>query len=126
MSCRIEASTEEAGNPSVKLTATSSLEDDLGCCQYEKRVSLDLSNNRGIGLWICGDGKGEILNLQLKSVVDGEYGHMERLCDHCVVADFEGWSYREIPEPEGERIFEYFKHTKDYYHMAAHGSIIRK
>jgi hypothetical protein len=119
VSCKMEPTSEEGriGLVGGRLTATSSLDDDSGWCEFEKGVSLDLSSNRGIGFWIRGDGKGEVLNVQLR---EGG-GEIERLCDHYVVVDFEGWRYQEIPEPEGDRIFEYFKHTEDYYTMAAHG-----
>jgi len=117
VSCKIEVSKEKvkARNCSGKITAESSLKDDSGWCQFEKQVSLDLSSNRGIGFWIYGDGKGEILNVQLKN----PSGEVQWICDHYVVIDFKGWRYQELPEPEGERIFEFFKHTKDYYITAA-------
>ena len=119
VSCEFKTTSEEVkvGNSSGKLTAKSSLKDDSGWCEYMKRVNLDLSENRGIGFWIYGDGKGEVLNVQL---VGGD-GDIRRVLDHYVEVDFKGWRYQEIPEPEGERIFKYFKHTEDYYITAAHG-----
>jgi hypothetical protein len=113
VSCGVEVSQEEIkdGEVSGKIVAKSSREDDLGWCEYAKSVSLDLSKNRGIGFWVYGDGKGEILNIQLRQA--------DWMCDHYVVIDFIGWRYQEIPEPEGDRIFEYYKYTRDYCFLAA-------
>jgi hypothetical protein len=115
--CRVDRSTEnvKVGAVSGKIVVESLLKDDRGWCQFEKQVSLNLSNNRGVGFWVYGDGKGEILNIQLKGM-----GGIEPVCDHYAIMDFNGWRYFEIPEPEGERVFEFFKYTEDYYSLAAH------
>ena len=115
--CRIDTSTEnvKVGDVSGRIVVESSLKDDCGWCQFERKVSLNLSSNRGVGFWVHGDGKGEILNVQLKST-----GGIEPVCDHYATIDFNGWRYFEIPEPEGERVFELFKYTEDYYSLAAH------
>jgi len=116
--CRVEKSKEEvkAGVSSGKIVAESSLKDDAGWCEFERMVNLNLSNNRGIGFWVYGDGKGEILNIQLKNMGFS----INPVCDHYAVIDFKGWRYFEFPEPEGERIFDFFKYTEDYYSLAAH------
>ncbi|MEM3792203.1 MAG: hypothetical protein QXH47_02655 [Candidatus Bathyarchaeia archaeon] len=115
---RIEKSTEKikVGTISGKIVVESSLKDDTGWCQFIRNVNLNLSNNRGIGLWVYGDGKGEILNIQLKNIGFS----IDPVCDHYIVINFKGWRYLEIPEPEGERIFDFFKYTEDYYSLAAH------
>lgn len=115
--CRINNSMEniKVGAISGKIVVESFLKDDCGWCQFEKQVSLNLSNNRGIGFWVYGDSKGEILNIQLKGI-----GGIEPVCDHYAIIDFNGWKYFEIPEPEGERVFEFFKYTEDYYSLATH------
>jgi hypothetical protein len=64
---------------------------------------LDLGRTQAIGVWVRGDGKGEVLNLQLacpEHVVAG-------LGEHYVVIDFSGWRWLELIEPEGERFERY-------------------
>ena len=64
---------------------------------------LDLSAHQGLGLWVLGDGQGELLNLQLRSPqhLSGAIG------EHYLTVDFTGWRYFELIEPEGERYAEY-------------------
>ena len=64
---------------------------------------LDLSDHQALGVWVHGDGRGEVLNFQLTSPkhVTGAIG------DHYVVVDFTGWRYFELIEPEGERHADY-------------------
>ena len=64
---------------------------------------LNLTDRQGLGLWVHGDGKGEILNVQLTSpehIVGG-------IGDHYLTVDFTGWRYFELVEPEGERWQQY-------------------
>ncbi|MDD3546145.1 MAG: hypothetical protein PHG96_12440 [Kiritimatiellae bacterium] len=63
---------------------------------------LDLSKHQGMGVWIYGDGKGEVMNFQL-----GAPKPFEAHADHYVTVDFTGWRYFEFVEPESER-FEDF------------------
>ncbi|NOY81079.1 MAG: hypothetical protein GXP31_08750 [Kiritimatiellaeota bacterium] len=58
----------------------------------------DLTGRQGMGLWVLGDGKGEILNLQLRSPVHLTYAYGE----HYIKVDFTGWRYFELVEPDGE------------------------
>jgi hypothetical protein len=46
-----------------------------------------------IGMWIHGDGKGEVLNIQLTSPRE----YMHAYGEHYVKIDFSGWRYVEIP-----------------------------
>lgn len=63
----------------------------------------DLSNHRALGVWVYGDGQGEVINFQLKNP-----SHMVGgIADHYIVVDFEGWRYLELIEPEGDRIDDY-------------------
>jgi len=65
--------------------------------------TLDLSNHQALGVWIYGDGKGEVLNFQVRSPK-----HLsEAIGEHYVVIDFSGWRYFELIEPEGERYADY-------------------
>ncbi|MFC1453398.1 hypothetical protein ACFLSJ_08660, partial [Verrucomicrobiota bacterium] len=58
---------------------------------------------QGIGVWVHGDGEGELLNFQLRSPDHATWA----IGDHYVVVDFEGWRYFELVEPEGERHSDY-------------------
>jgi len=52
-----------------------------------------------MGVWVYGDGQGEVLNFQLQCpshVVAG-------VGEHYIVVDFNGWRYFELIESEGER-----------------------
>ncbi len=60
-------------------------------------------NEKGIGVWIHGDGKGEVLNFQTKSPAHLGGGIFERY----VTIDFQGWRYIELIEPESDRILDY-------------------
>jgi len=63
----------------------------------------DLSKNRALGLWVLGDGRGEVLNFQFRNP-----SHMVGgIADHYIVVDFTGWRYFELIEPEGDRIDDY-------------------
>ncbi len=73
--------------------------------KVEKRFSppLNLSAQQALGLWIHGDGQGQMLNVQLRSpshVVAG-------IGDHYIPVDFTGWRYFELIEPEGARHAQY-------------------
>jgi len=59
--------------------------------------------NKGLGVWVHGDGQGEILNLQLKN--PPEYTNAFR--DSYIKIDFKGWRYFELVEPESEQIIAY-------------------
>ena len=54
--------------------------------------------NKGLGLWVYGDGRGETLDLQIKCPVQAYGG----FCDRYVKIDFAGWKYVELIEPESD------------------------
>ena len=56
--------------------------------------------SRGLGVWVHGDGKGEVLNVQLRAA-NGGYR------DHYIDVDFTGWRYCELTRPESDRVFEF-------------------
>ncbi|MHB9031482.1 MAG: hypothetical protein ACYC6L_00395, partial [Anaerolineae bacterium] len=64
---------------------------------------IDLHDKMGLGVWVEGDGRGELLNVQLKSPehLPGGYG------EHYIDIDFNGWRYFTLIEPEGERWSNY-------------------
>ena len=57
----------------------------------------------GFGVWIHGDGKGEVLNFQWRSPEHLSSG----ISEHYAVIDFTGWRYFEFVEPESERLMDY-------------------
>lgn len=60
---------------------------------------LDLGDRQALGLWVYGDGQGELLNLQLRSP-----DHITRsMAERYVTVDFEGWRYFELIEPDADR-----------------------
>ncbi len=65
--------------------------------------ALNLARHQALGVWVHGDGKGEVLNLQLKSPP----GFIPGDGDHYIIVDFTGWRYFELVEPEGERYANY-------------------
>ncbi len=65
--------------------------------------TLDVAAQQAMGVWVYGDGQGEVLNLQVKSPehITGGYG------EHYIPIDFTGWRYFELIEPEAERYADY-------------------
>ena len=64
---------------------------------------LDLSKHQGLGVWVRGDGKGQVLNFQLQSP-----SHITRArAERYVVVDFEGWRYFELIELDADRYPDY-------------------
>lgn len=58
---------------------------------------------KGFGVWIYGDGKGEVLNFQWT-----QPGHLAAgVSEHYAVIDFTGWRYFEFIESESERLMDY-------------------
>lgn len=71
--------------------------------QFTFSPPKDLSDKGALGVWVYGDGKGELLNIQYASpehLVGG-------LADNYINIDFTGWRYFELIEPEGERVEDY-------------------
>jgi hypothetical protein len=64
---------------------------------------INLDQKEALGVWIFGDGQGEILNFQLRSPepITGGIG------DRYIVVDFQGWRYFELVEFESERYSQY-------------------
>ncbi len=92
--------------PLVRYSATNSRPSSAGAwCKVETTFSppLNLSGQQGLGVWVCGDGQGEVLNVQLKSPAHVSHADGE----HYIAIDFTGWRYFELIEPEGERYAQY-------------------
>ena len=79
---------------------------------------LDLSDRQAMGLWIHGDGKGEWLNVQLRS-----RGRFMGYSDFYVPVSFSGWRYIELIEPESERFAELsWPYSRAVYKLHRHGT----
>ncbi len=64
---------------------------------------LDLGQQPALGVWVYGDGKGEVLNVQQTSPTHLSHA----IADHYIAIDFTGWRYFELVEPEGARHADY-------------------
>ena len=72
-------------------------------CEKTFAPPQNLDAHQALGLWVHGDGQGEVLNLQLRSpshLVSG-------IGDHYITVDFTGWRYFELIEPEGDRYADF-------------------
>lgn len=129
VSAVLESTTEPVkfGARSGLITATNSRAERTATWASVGRTfapPLNLGGERALGVWVHGDGQGEVLNLQLRSpehVVGG-------IGEHYVIVDFTGWRYFELIEPEGERYANYswpygsdyaiYRETVDYKQLA--------
>ncbi len=66
--------------------------------------ALNLLRNKALGLWIKGDGKGELVNLRLESPHHISHGARG---DHFIKVDFTGWKYFELVETESSEFSNY-------------------
>ncbi len=74
----------------------------------EFAAPVDLKDT-GLGLWVHGDGQGEVLNVQLRSPIHAGGG----LADHYIHVNFTGRRYFELVEPESEAMGNYeWAHTR--------------
>jgi len=65
---------------------------------------LNLQKNQALGVWVHGDGKGELLNIRIESPIHFSYGARG---DHFVKIDFTGWKYFELVEIESSEFSNY-------------------
>ena len=65
---------------------------------------LDLGKHQALGVWIYGDGNGELINFRLGSPQHIAYG---AVADRYVMVDFKGWRYFELIETESTRWSDY-------------------
>ena len=108
VSAKLEPSTDQlkVGPTSGRYTALNSGASPVGAwsqmeMQFEPPVNL--GGHQALGVWVHGDGRGEVLNLQLTSPAHLSHG----IGDHYIPIDFTGWRYFELIEPEGERYADY-------------------
>ncbi len=84
------------GEASLCFTAASKREPGKGAWAHAGmpfKPYLNIKECDALGVWIHGDGKGEVLNIQLTTPRE----YMRALGEHYVTIDFEGWRYFEIP-----------------------------
>ena len=108
VSCDLEVSSEQvkAGISCGRFTARSDLAERRGAWAMVGRSflpPLDMGARPALGVWVHGDGKGEILNFQLVDV----RGPGPAVGEHYINVDFTGWRYFELVEPEGKRWSDY-------------------
>ncbi|MEW6357817.1 MAG: LamG-like jellyroll fold domain-containing protein [Planctomycetota bacterium] len=105
-----ETSTDQvkAGTASVRFTAANKGNAREGAWAHAGmrfEPMLDMRPCYGIGLWVHGDGKGEVLNIQF--VTPPVYMHC--YSEHYITIDFTGWRYFQIPirERDADRYHDY-------------------
>ena len=85
----------KSGKPSGRYSAASTRETPQGAWSRASKVfnpPLDLNPFDALGVWIHGDGKGELLNLQLTNPTQ----FWPTFDEHYVKVDFRGWRYFEL------------------------------
>lgn len=92
----------KVGSASARIVATNGRGDARGAWTRIQRTitpAVDLGGLEALGLWVHGDGRGEILGIELQSPSHVSGGTVE----HQVLVDFVGWRYFELGEPGLER-----------------------
>ena len=103
---QLSSSQVKIGSVSGFYTTSNTLEKRQGAWTKVGKIfspPLDLSQQQGMGVWVYGDGHGELLNFQVRSPEHLAGG----IGEHYVVVDFAGWRYFELIEPEGQRYADY-------------------
>jgi hypothetical protein len=108
VSAGLEPSTDQlkAGTASGRYTAANSGSSPVGAwsrVEMQFEPPKNLGGRQALGVWVYGDGQGEVLNLQLKSPDHLSHG----IGENYIPIDFTGWRYFELIEPEGERYADY-------------------
>lgn len=91
------------GEASGCFTAISQFDQPRGAWAKIGKVyepALDLTNREALGVWVHGDGQGELLNLRMMSPSHLSHG----IGDRYITVDFTGWRYFELIETEGAAI----------------------
>lgn len=73
---------------------------------------LNISDNQGLGVWVFGDGNGELLNIRLESPRHLSHGARG---DHFIKIDFTGWKYFELVEIESSEFSNYIWPDSGFY-----------
>jgi hypothetical protein len=97
ITCKLQSAVQplKAGKASGCLTAANAGESPVGAwARVVKSFEpvVDMTPYDAVGLWVHGDGKGQLLNLQLTNLPE----YFRTLDDHHIKIDFEGWRYFEL------------------------------
>ncbi|WP_423129391.1 hypothetical protein [Gaoshiqia sp. Z1-71] len=106
-------------------TSLGQVPQEASWAKIEKRFEpfLDLKENQAIGVWIKGDGNGQLLNLRVAN--PRHIAHGAR-ADRFIHVDFTGWKYFELVEIESAEVSNYewapsfaslydtYRHTVDF------------
>ncbi len=87
--------TVKVGEASLRYSATNTGESPVGAWAHAGMrfdPHLNIQGKNAMGVWVHGDGKGEVLNIQLSCPTQ----YMHAYSEHYVVVDFEGWRYFEL------------------------------
>jgi hypothetical protein len=95
---------EKAASFTAQSTGLSARDASWINMQKQFEPILDLKNNKALGVWLKGDGNGELLNLRLESLRHISHGARG---DHFVKIDFKGWKYFELVEIESSEFSNY-------------------
>lgn len=99
-----EEPSRDGGRSGLFVAMNSEAEPHRAWVAVEREFDPPLNlKNRGLGLWVHGDGQGAVLNLQIRSPKHTTPG----LTEHYTVIDFEGWRYVELIESEDYDIEKY-------------------
>jgi len=110
-----KAITGEAGGTfSAQNTGRSSRDGSYINMEKDFTPLLDLSKNQALGVWVKGDGRGEILNLSVRSPIHISHGAHG---DHFVKIDFTGWRYFELVETESSAISDYIWPDDSHFYV---------
>ncbi len=113
---QISAAKTENGETTAVFSAFSSGESprEGSWIKMEKTFEpwLNLEKNQALGVWVYGDGNGELLNFRLTSPEHISHGARG---DHFVKIDFTGWKYFELVEIESSEFSNYQWPEKGFY-----------
>ena len=73
---------------------------------------LDINKNQALGVWVKGDGNGQLLNFRIESPNHLSHGARG---DHFVKIDFTGWKYFELVEIESSEFSNYIWPDSGFY-----------
>ncbi|MFH1741842.1 MAG: hypothetical protein ABIH23_22790 [bacterium] len=106
----LQSSTEKVkvGKFSGRLVVTNSAQEDAkgawAMAGTTFSPTIDIEDKGALGVWIHGDGQGELLNIQLLNPTHLTH---KGSGEHYVKVDFTGWKYFELIEVESERHYDY-------------------
>ncbi len=106
------------GEPSGQFSATNAgaIPREGAYVNMEKTFApgLNLANNQALGVWVKGDGSGQLLNLSLRSPIHISHGAHG---DHFIKVDFTGWKYFELVEIESSESSNYIWPEDAHFHV---------